>query len=230
MSELEDTYGDDALAAEYVLHLLDGAERQAFEDRLHAEPALRALVHGWEARLAALADAVPETAPPVALRRRLLDSLAAEPPRRRRWALPVWGWLSGGAAAAAILLLVMFGTFRQPAPDMRVAFEAELASADRSVVMTAGVIPAIHEIVIDRLAGAPPQGRVHELWLIAEGAAAPVSLGLLADAGTTRIRVPDAIAPGVRSGTIAISVEPPGGSPTGAPTGEVVATAQFSDV
>lgn len=229
MSEHEDTYDDDALAAEYVLHLLDAAERRAFEDRLNAEPALRAQVHSWEARFAPLAEALPETTPPARLRRRLLHSLAAEHPRRR-WALPVWGWLSGGIATAAVLLFVMFAVFRQPAPDQRVAFEAELASADRSLVMVAGVIPATHEIVIDRLAGAPPQGRVHELWLIAEGATAPVSLGLLANAGPTRIQVPDAIAPGVRSGTIAVSVEPPGGSPTGSPTGAVVATAQFNDV
>ncbi|PWG68431.1 hypothetical protein DF186_25135, partial [Enterococcus hirae] len=70
----------------------------------------------------------------------------------------------------------------------------------------------------------------HELWLIADGADAPVSLGVLDNAGTTRIRVPDDIAPGVRTGTIAISIEPPGGSPTGAPTGTVVAMATFVDL
>ena len=34
MSEFEDAYDDDALAAEYVLHLLDDEERRAFELRL----------------------------------------------------------------------------------------------------------------------------------------------------------------------------------------------------
>lgn len=74
-----------------------------------------------------------------------------------------------------------------------------------------------------------PEGRVHELWLIAEGADAPISLGLLDRGGSTRIRVPDEIAPGVRSGTIALSLEPLGGAPDGVPTGPILAMAQFRD-
>ena len=228
MSEFEDAYGDDALAAEYVLHLLDDGERRAFEARLATDRELQARVWSWEAKLAPLADEIEPAAPSRELRGRVLRTVEGSSARRPVKAF--WGWLAGGVVAAGLLAFVLFGDAFAPGPDMTVAFQAELASEDGSQVMVAGVIPATHEIVIERLAGTAPQGRVHELWLIAEGADGPVSLGLLEGQGTTRIRVPDDIAPGVRTGTIAVSEEPPGGSPTDAPTGPIVASAQFSDI
>lgn len=228
MTEPDDPYGDEALAAEYVLHLLDADDRRAFEARLPNEPQLRALVHQWEVHFAAMAGTVPDVPPPPRIRAAVLDAVGASPrtPRHRSWR----GWAGlGGLALAGLAALALVYTLLTE-PDLSPAFRAELTSEDQSVILVASVIPATHEIVVDPLAGTPPAGRVFELWLIAEGAAAPVSLGVLDPGGTTRIRVPDAIAPGVRTGTIAISDEPPGGSPTGAPTGTVLATATFEDI
>lgn len=228
MSTSEDAFDDEALAAEYVLHLLEGDARQSFAERLVTDRDLQARVRDWEARLAALADDAPDVTPPPSVRARVLK--AVESSDRRRSASALWAWLASGAVAAGVLVFVLFGSNFGRAPDLSPAFSAELAAEDRSVVLVAGVIPATHEIVIERIAGNPPEGFIFELWLIAEGADAPVSLGLLDNDGTTRIVVPDEIAPGVRTGTIAISQERPGGSPTGAPTGPIVATAQFSDI
>ncbi|MDI3336879.1 anti-sigma factor [Defluviimonas aestuarii] len=228
MSESEDAHDDDVLAAEYVLHLLDDDERRAFEARLATDRELQVRVWSWEKRLSPLSDAIEVVAPSKTLRSRVLQSVGEPPARRPAQAL--WAWIAGGAVTAGLLLFVLFGETFGPEPNLAVAFQAELASEDRAQVMVAGVIPATHEIVIERVTGTAPEGRVHELWLIAEGADAPVSLGLLENQGITRIRVPDDIAPGVRTGTIAVSEEPPGGSPSGAPTGPIVAAAQFSDV
>lgn len=229
MSEFEDTYDvDDALVAEYVLHLLDDRERRDFESRLASDRALQSRVHAWEARLAPMAEDIADVEPPASIKARILQSV--ETRSTRRGSSKLWAWGVAGLAAASLLAAVLFANLFGPARELTVEFQAELASPDRSIVMVAGVIPETHEIVIERFAGAPPVGSVHELWLIADGADAPVSLGLLENEGVTRIRVPDAIAPGVRTGTIAISEEPPGGSPTGAPTGPVIATAQFSDI
>jgi anti-sigma-K factor RskA len=66
-------------------------------------------------------------------------------------------------------------------------------------------------------------GRVLELWSVpAQGA--PRSLGLIKANGTTvlsRERLPPALLKG-GTAALAVSVEPPGGSPTGVPTGPVV--------
>ncbi|MGJ3628225.1 anti-sigma factor domain-containing protein [Sphingomonas sp. MMS24-JH45] len=75
-----------------------------------------------------------------------------------------------------------------------------------------------------RVAGgvAVPTGRDAELWAIgADGV--PRALGLLPRDGAGRVRVAQGlvVAPGV---TLAVSIEPVGGSPKATPTGPVVAT------
>ncbi|MEX5728743.1 anti-sigma-K factor RskA [Rhodovulum iodosum] len=229
MTDPDDTFGDEALAAEYVLHLLDADERRSFEARLSRDQDLRALVHRWEALLAQLGEDVPDIAPPQRVKTAVLDAVG--PPRKtgRRF-LPGWPALLGGLAVAGLAAIVLLTNVLGVGRDLEPAFRAELSSEDQSVVLVASVIPATHEIIVEPVAGTPPAGRVFELWLIAEGATAPVSLGVLESDGPTRIRVPDEIAPGVRTGTVAVSDEPPGGSPTGVPTGSVLATATFEDL
>ncbi|MGP9804607.1 hypothetical protein [Paracoccus sp. NSM] len=51
MNDLDD---DGLAAAEYVLGVADMADRAAFEARMRASPALRALVAEWETRLAGM--------------------------------------------------------------------------------------------------------------------------------------------------------------------------------
>ena len=68
-----------------------------------------------------------------------------------------------------------------------------------------------------------PPGKSAQLWLIKDGT--PHSLGLLARSGATRIALPKAERSGMRSGAVlAVSIEPPGGSPKPTPTGPVVAS------
>jgi anti-sigma-K factor RskA len=67
-------------------------------------------------------------------------------------------------------------------------------------------------------------GRVLELWAVPPQGA-PRSLGLVSAAGATvirRDRLPAALLDGRNTAALAVSVEPPGGSPTGVPTGPVV--------
>ncbi len=63
-----------------------------------------------------------------------------------------------------------------------------------------------------------PAGKALELWALPPGATAPKSLGVMAAAGQ-RMTLPAMPAAGT---TLLVSVEPQGGSPTGAPTGPVV--------
>jgi anti-sigma-K factor RskA len=64
----------------------------------------------------------------------------------------------------------------------------------------------------------------HELWVIPAGGK-PRSLGVMPDARQTHMQLADALAELMQEGaTVAISVEPRGGSPTGSPTGPVVAS------
>jgi anti-sigma-K factor RskA len=72
--------------------------------------------------------------------------------------------------------------------------------------------------------------RVPELWLIpADGK--PRALGLLRADSAVTIVIPAALRPHASANaTLAVSLEPPGGSPTGAPTGPVVATGKLTNL
>jgi anti-sigma-K factor RskA len=71
--------------------------------------------------------------------------------------------------------------------------------------------------------------RAYELWALPGSGAAPVSLGLMPKTGRSTLQLNDAQRLALsRSKQIAISLEPPGGSPTGAPTGPVLFVAAIA--
>ncbi|SMX44834.1 anti-sigma factor [Maliponia aquimaris] len=206
---------DDLLAAEYVLRLLDPDSQQAAARRVREDPAFAARVHDWEARLAAMAEDLAPVPPAPRLRQQLLAQVAGAPEgRSRRW------WLGAGLGLATLAALMMVS----PLPLLwGRSYTALLASADGTLRLEARV--AGDEITLARVAGNARPGRVLELWLIAEGAPAPVSLGVLPESEVIAITLTDTLVAQLAGGTLAISDEPPGGSPTGAPTGDILAAA-----
>lgn len=215
-----DEEDDRALAGEYALGLMDEAQALAFEARLATEPGLRAEYALWVEHLARLTDEIAPVAPPA----RVYDEIAgrifaeAERPRAR-----IWQRLGIGAllAASAVMLAVWLGPdwgARAPRGDMLATLSAE----NGDVLARAGWDGEARVLDIARAAPPPEPGRAYELWLIA-GDAAPVSLGLLPGPERGLITVPEALAAQVPGAVLAISDEPTGGSPTGQPTGAVLA-------
>lgn len=215
----------DALAAEYVAGTLRGPARRRFEALLPGHPALQQAVRAWQARLMPLTAVVEPVAPPPrvwqAVQRRLWPEAVPEPWWRR---LGVWRALSGAATVAALALVVLVAApppARAPVVvvlqstgsqgDVPPAFVASVGGDGRSLV-TRAVQPV-----------GLPAGRVLELWSVPP-AGAPRSLGLVNADGTTVLpagRLPETLLKG-GTAALAVSVEPPGGSPTGAPTGPVI--------
>ena len=69
-----------------------------------------------------------------------------------------------------------------------------------------------------------------ELWLIPTDGK-PRALGLLQADHAVTITVPTALAPlARRDSVLAVSLEPPGGSPTGQPTGPVIASGKLENL
>ncbi len=204
---------DDALAAEYVLGVLSLADRAAAEARIKRDPAFAAAVSAWENRLADLNDDFADTPAP-----NLLPQIEARLfPVAQKPARGWLGWFAGAAAAATLVLAALvlptaFGT-----DD---AIIATLVTEDNN--LNYQVTHDGSRMKVTRVAGvAAPTGQVHELWVIAPGAA-PVSLGLLADdAMNVEYPLPPA------GWVLAVSVEPAGGSTTGAPTGPIIMTAEI---
>lgn len=221
MSQHEDHKDDAALAGEYVLHLLDAEERASFEARLALEPALRELVRDWDQSLVSLAEGTPPVTPPAEVKDKLQATLFPEAAQPKR---SLWSWLAGGVAVAAIAVgAVLLTPDLLQDPSFDPTFTASVAAGDGTLVVAARFIAETGALELTREAGAARPGRVLELWLIAEGTDTPVSLGVLPAEADTQITVAPDIAQRLVNGVLAISDEPPGGSPTGAPTGEVLA-------
>ncbi len=212
---------DAVRVAEFALSLLPEAERIAFAGRVARDPRLRAELALWEESLAPVADEVVPVLPPAAVKRRLEATLFPQQAesRDRRWprVLP-WSVAGLSSVAAAAVLLMALPLLRAPEPGPILV--SELSTPGDELRVLAAYDPARGGFRVERTAGAAPAGRAVQLWAIG-AAGVPVSLGLLADG---LVPLPDALRDEVANLTLAISDEPAGGSPTGAPTGAILAT------
>lgn len=210
---------DDLLAAEYVMGVLPHAERLVFANRLEREEALRRRVEAWETRLAPLRPDSEDVTPPAALRSAILGAVAPAQPRPTWWnSLALWR----GATAAALAALALITILLVRTPPANPVLVADIVSTDSSVRVIAYYDQATGLLHVDRRAGERASGRDMEMWLIA-GSGPPQSLGLMPAIATGSMTIPAAFRSGLETATLAISDEPAGGSPTGQPTGPVVA-------
>jgi anti-sigma-K factor RskA len=219
-------------AAEYVLGILTTQERNDFARRLRDDAALRAEVIMWENRLAPMVDGVASVAPPTriyaALEEQLFADAASAPPGLWR-NLGFWRGLSFASLAAAVVLAGVALTDLKRGGDDKPTLIAELAGESKAVRLAVAFDAKSGALNINRVEGQAATGRAFELWLI-EGSNAPVSLGLLPRTAQGVIAVPEALRAKLPNAVLAISDEPEGGSPTGAPTGAVLATGQVLTV
>ncbi len=227
-----DPRDDEVLATEYVLGVLDQPERRRCALRMAQEPAFAALVADWEDRLSDLNTDFMEVAPPDAVKRALDRRLfgdAATTDDSGLWSsLRFWRILTGAALAGLAALAVVLVSQPQIRPaETLVAALASNQSDDRFVALYQ---TATSQLQVIQVAGEARPDRDFEVWLIA-GDDPPRSLGLVGGSGE---RAPAVSAPlrqvfaeGV---TLAVSVEPSGGSPAEGPTGPVIAVGQVSRI
>lgn len=229
----------DRLAADYVAGTLRGPARRRLEALLPAHPVLRHAVHDWQDRLAPLtASIAPHTPPPMVWSRieaRIGGGPLAAPaaPRQRWWQqLVVWQGFTALAGVAVLSLSVLLGSPGAPAAPIIVVLNPATPPAGAGAA--GGVVPAsfVASISADGRAlvtrplstVALQPDRALELWAV-PASGAPRSLGLIAaDAATVvkRNQVLDGTA------ALAVSLEPPGGSRTGAPSGPVLYVGKLS--
>jgi len=233
--------GDDLLAAECALGVLDDAERDAAARRRLREPAFDHAVEAWEARLAGLAGATAPVAPPLELWTRIVNQVgsgASVVELRLRRSLAAWRAAAASAAALAAVLALALIWPRPPVPRPGAALvaaaspaaqpaleqvlTARMVGAHGPAVFVAVVDPQSHIIVVTPASVPATKGRSPELWLIPAGGK-PIALGLAAFGRSVRLSPKVQIGDPARA-ILAVSMEPLGGSPTGQLTGPVVAT------
>ncbi|MEQ1939621.1 anti-sigma factor [Mesorhizobium sp. CN5-321] len=231
--------GDDLLAAEYVMGVLPGEERQEVARRIEADAAFARLVDAWEVRLAPLGEAYPEAAAPdgvkAAIDRRLFASSAASAADAARGRAGLWSSLAfwrglAAVAVAALAIAIVVPYVSPPAGQPALRLVASLAADSSDVKYLAVYDAAHHEVGLSHVAGERAAGKDFQLWMI-EGKNAPVSMGVIPTGPTVHIELTPALQQKLAQGAVlAISVEPAGGSPTGQPTGPVVATGDLKSI
>ena len=227
---------DDIVAAEYVLGVLPADERQAVARRLEAENGFARLVEVWERHFSAFADLYAPVEPPaavkVALDRKLFSNAAAVPATSHKglWSsLAFWRGLSL-ASLAALLILAALPFVVRPAVEPSERLVASLVAEGSEVKYLAVYDAGAGDVALAHVSGEVGEGRDFELWMI-EGQQAPVSMGVIPAGSTAHIVItPEARRKLAAGAVLAISLEPSGGSPTGQPTGPVVAAGDLRDI
>ncbi|WP_193102610.1 anti-sigma factor domain-containing protein [Burkholderia sp. Z1] len=225
---------NDIRCAEYVLGVLDGSERRRIEQAMQRDPQLAASVARWQNHLLPLNDDIVGIEPPPHVWVRIRADLGfapANPPRPRVsfWNnLQGWRWIGIGSSVAAIALAVLSVLPIRPSttagPTHDVYKVASLVRDGGTAGWTVTVDVERARMVIVPASDTPVAAdRSTELWLIAPGGR-PASLGLIAADRPTVVPIPrTALASLNASAILAVSLEPRGGSPTGQPTGPVLA-------
>lgn len=235
----------DTMAGEYVLGLIEGSDLVAFAQRLETDVELAASVERWRQHLAAIDATARPITPPADLWDRIVAGLAtitqlsaraetaAVPAADTRTAattgsrlsdwwnsLFVWRGAAFAGALAAILLAVgLVGALdrarRQPVMVAVLLTDANVAAA---VVNTFrdGRVELVPLQSID-----VPEGRALEIWTLWDRSVGPRSVGLIDRARSTPLRL-DQLPLGPNQ-LFEITLEPATGSPTGRPTGPIVA-------
>lgn len=214
----------------YALGQLSPAEAAQVQARIDADPALNAEVQADQDALLALVETLDLGAAevPPGAHERLLERLRAEEapaqaapspsslasaarpapprsvsrpgPRPARALTPLW-------TAVAVAAALGVGLWLRPPADSLARYAA-VPGAEAQVLGPAGaplgkLVRLPDGRVYLRLAQAPAEGRTYQLWQIRGGA--PVSLGVFGQ---------DVLTASLPQGaSIAVSVEPPGGSP-----------------
>lgn len=223
----------DALAAQYAAGTLRGGARRRYEALLPGHPALRAAHRRWQERLMPLTASLPPRTPPAHVWPRIAARLwpAAAAPAPLPWwqRLAPWRGLTALAGTACLALALVLALPERAQPPVVVVLQGTAGGAQGINTFVASVSGDGRALVTRPLLPVSIEAnRVLELWSVPPDGA-PRSLGLISASGATviaRERLPATLLKG-GTAALAVSLEPPGGSPTGAPTGPVLYTGKL---
>jgi len=224
-------------AAEYVLGLQTPSDRDRSARRLRTDAAFQAEVAAWETRLTPLLDDVEAVRPPnrvwAQIARAIEPGANIEPLTRptRLWdQVGVWRGATAAllAIAACLVLVVVLPARRSPATSPAperpaLAATATLSSPSGRALYVAAIDRAGQRLTVIPVQASAPDAHTPELWMIPAGGA-PRPVGLLRTDRPVQLFMAPWPFANAASPTLAVSLEPPGGSTTGKPTGPIIAT------
>lgn len=236
---LDELTGDDLLAAEYALGLLEDEELLSARGRIAREPELAAAVAKWERQIAPLLDEVAGAAPSPDLWQRIeseVNSRDLAPQGGNvidlSQQLTRWKWatgLSSVAAAIALAFLALPGSGPDPVtPAAEAPLMASIAIGDTPLRLGVTYLPASEEMLVSASGLSADGVHDHELWLVPGDGGALQSLGVVVPGEERRVALPGEISRNMADGAqLLLTREPLGGKPADQNAGPVVAEGNF---
>lgn len=213
------------LAPRYVSGQMRGAARRRFEKLMAMDAGLRREVREWEDHIYPLAQALPPVTPPKRVWRQISARVSQRESNRWGWnGVYLWRFVSGALAVALMAGVALYPL--QVENAARAQLVAVLQNpAGAMLVIHADKTSVLRIRTLQNLDGVAGD-RALELWAIAPGSA-PKSLGLISTTGATVLTRP----PGLNStDLLAITLEPPGGSPSGQPTSAPIMSGSLLEI
>jgi anti-sigma-K factor RskA len=232
----------DGLSERFVLGTMGRRARRRFGRLVDEEAVAAASVYRLEAMLLPAAWSLEPVQPSALVWRRIVRAAGfgrtSRGPRVADTRRAPWGAVASGLAIAVLVTTLGWWQESQQPPEVVTRTVVETVPLEPAVgvisdeegqaLWTARLYPDLARIdvaVQQRPADAPD--RDYQLWVLREDGV-PVSLGLLPKTGERMLSLGDRALDGLERGdTLAVSLEPLGGSPEDVPTGPVVYTATF---
>ncbi|WEK32942.1 MAG: anti-sigma factor [Candidatus Pseudomonas phytovorans] len=223
----------DLLIAEYVLGVLTREENAHVEALAARDAAVQGAVAAWQRQFAGWLAQMPQVQPPASVWQLIEQQLFsnARPVDQPRWhwwsSVGFWRWSSAGLAAALIAAILILSV---PERTITTPMLARLEQNDGNVLFTATVQPESREVLFVPTRTSFWTDQSAQAWLIGKDGR-PHSLGLLPTNAAAALAIPTELAASLSDGAVlAVSLEPENGSPTGLPTGPVIAQGKISSL
>ncbi|WP_166423265.1 anti-sigma factor [Paraglaciecola sp. 20A4] len=232
-----------ALAAQYVLGTLRGPARRRFSRLMMEFSDISEAVNRWELYLNSLGEQLADVTPDEDVWHKIEQRLgfsqssatgtvnpAQDDKHKQAEIIPlaprkprIWQSLAGLASAAALVLAVLLVQMElAPTPEVK---QLAMFSNQQTDLLWSVEITDENIAVQATKALQAKLDADYELWIVPEDGSAPISLGLLPKSGALILAKP-ALFARINIAALAVSIEPLGGSPTGAPT-EVLYTSKL---
>jgi anti-sigma-K factor RskA len=228
------------LTERYVLGTMPWRARRRFDRVVDENEFARSLVYELEATLLPGIWSLPPVLPSDLVWRRIARDIGFGRVSIQRGRRSAWPGLAAALAMATIFSLLGWWQAYQKPPETVIETVVEMRTeivplepaaavindADGNILWLALVYDDMNRADIEVLMRPEVQAdKDYELWIL-DGSGVPASMGLLPQSGDGSLSLDSKAVAALQTGnTLAVSLEPLGGSPEAAPTGPVLFTA-----
>ncbi len=221
------------LAAEYILGTLHSRARLRFEYYMAILPELRQSVESWSEKLQDLNSTLKPLTPKKHVWKNIERRLGFS--KKQGWIASLFDsisfWKLSSALTAGFAIVMMAYIVITPLTEQQPHYAQYVTVINNQQSQSSWLVSINLNTESLQIKSVTPQkidsSKSFELWLLPAAKRAPISMGLMPASGESDIKLSAALFAVLKQNLkfasgMAVSLEPKGGSPTGAPTGPIL--------